>query len=68
MMSGTSLDGVDLAFSEYNFSSKWSFELKAAKTFPYSEGILESISIMQNVKTTFLKFKEEEIKYSTFIA
>jgi anhydro-N-acetylmuramic acid kinase len=36
-MSGTSLDGIDLAEIIYNFSeSKWNFEIITAETVPYS--------------------------------
>ena len=41
MMSGTSLDGVDLACSTYSYSaSKWRSELQAAKTYAYPKQIL----------------------------
>lgn len=35
LMSGTSLDGLDLAFCSYKLSDKWSFELKASRTYHY---------------------------------
>ncbi|MEM7036511.1 MAG: anhydro-N-acetylmuramic acid kinase, partial [Bacteroidota bacterium] len=38
LMSGTSLDGVDLAYCEFTEKEgAWSFELLAAETFPYDE-------------------------------
>jgi len=37
IMSGTSLDGVDLAFCEFEKSGEsWNFEIKTAETIPYS--------------------------------
>lgn len=37
-MSGTSLDGVDLAYCEFiQENKKWEFNLKSAKTIPYSQ-------------------------------
>lgn len=37
IMSGTSLDGIDIAFSKYSLSpeNQWSFELIVAETIPY---------------------------------
>jgi anhydro-N-acetylmuramic acid kinase len=35
LMSGTSLDGLDLAYSIYTFKDRWNFELIAAKTYHY---------------------------------
>ena len=37
LMSGTSLDGVDIAYCEFNFSGKWTFILKKAETIAYDE-------------------------------
>ena len=34
-MSGTSLDGIDIAFVTFKLSKKWSFDLKKFKTIPY---------------------------------
>lgn len=67
MMSGTSLDGVDLSFCEYYFKNKWNFNLIAAKTYPYQSNIIDSINAMQNPMTTFLNFKKEELTYTEFI-
>jgi anhydro-N-acetylmuramic acid kinase len=36
-MSGTSLDGVDIAFCEFRVATDWSFELLASETIPYEE-------------------------------
>ncbi len=36
-MSGTSLDGVDIALCEFTKTNKWNFELIYAQTFNYSE-------------------------------
>jgi len=35
-MSGTSLDGIDLAYAEFTFQKKWSFRILAASTYRYS--------------------------------
>jgi len=40
VMSGTSLDGLDLAFCEFRFEdSRWLYQLKIAKTIEYSNGL-----------------------------
>jgi len=38
VMSGTSLDGVDLVFVEFKFNGVWSFEIINAETVDYKEG------------------------------
>lgn len=35
LMSGTSLDGVDIAYCTFTFDNGWSFNLESAKTVPY---------------------------------
>ncbi len=37
LMSGTSLDGLDICFAEFRFDEKWEFEIKAAKCFGYDD-------------------------------
>lgn len=37
VMSGTSLDGVDLCLSSFQFETKWKFQISAAQTVKYSE-------------------------------
>jgi anhydro-N-acetylmuramic acid kinase len=38
LMSGSSLDGVDLACCVFNcINGKWAYQIEAAKTYPYSE-------------------------------
>ena len=37
VMSGTSLDGLDLAYVEFNFEDLWSFSIIKAETDDYSE-------------------------------
>lgn len=68
MMSGTSLDGVDLAFCVFTYQNKWTYTVEASKTYPYSQPIIDSIIIMQQPSTPFLKFKQEELNYSQYIS
>lgn len=37
VMSGTSLDGIDLACVYFEYNNKWNFEIKKTITVPYSE-------------------------------
>ena len=37
VMSGTSLDGLDLAYVEFDFENSWSFKIIKAETISYSE-------------------------------
>ncbi|WP_448519011.1 anhydro-N-acetylmuramic acid kinase [Rhodoflexus sp.] len=52
MMSGTSLDGLDLALVEFWQDSKWHFRLHAATTIPYSEEWKAILSDLEN-RTAF---------------
>lgn len=45
LMSGTSMDGVDIANSEFIYeNNKWLFEIKEAKTIPYDNNWLVRLS------------------------
>jgi anhydro-N-acetylmuramic acid kinase len=68
MMSGTSLDGVDLAFCHFVYRNSWEYTLIAAKTYPYPPEIIEHIHKMQQESTTFLAFKKLEILYSEHLS
>ena len=36
-MSGTSLDGIDVAYVNFTFSETWSYQITAAETIPYTQ-------------------------------
>ncbi len=43
-MSGTSLDGVDLAFCDFHRDIKWHFNIQCAETIPYNENWSDRLS------------------------
>lgn len=49
LMSGTSLDGLDVAYCEFNEKkSKWTYKIKYAKTFTYTEEYKNKIRQIEN--------------------
>ena len=50
LMSGSSLDGLDLVFAEYIESAgEWSYSIKAAACYPYSEDWIERLTNATNL-------------------
>ena len=54
VMSGTSLDGIDLALINFSLKDKWSFKIINAKTIAYSEEWLGKLK-------TLIKYSKEEL-------
>ena len=49
LMSGTSLDGLDIAYCHYQFlNNKWSYSIIKAETMPYSESWVEKLVSVEN--------------------
>jgi len=44
IMSGTSLDGLDIALCEFEFEKKWNFKIEKAKTIKYSDYWISQLS------------------------
>lgn len=65
LMSGTSLDGVDLVFSEISTGLKFEYEIIYAKTYPYSDLWLEKLksAFYSNKK----KLEELDIAYGKYL-
>ncbi|WP_026259921.1 anhydro-N-acetylmuramic acid kinase [Segetibacter koreensis] len=70
IMSGSSLDGLDIAFAEFEESrSKWSFEIKAASCKPYKQEWVEKLQNATNLSaydylllhTAYGKFIGEQV-------
>ncbi len=66
LMSGTSLDGVDLVFTEINFKDKVEFTILASETISYSEGWREKLSTAIHLEATALNELDHE--YTSFLA
>lgn len=50
IMSGSSLDGLDIAFAEFGESrSKWNFEIKAAQCKPYNKDWIQKLKNATNL-------------------
>ncbi|MCX6243355.1 MAG: anhydro-N-acetylmuramic acid kinase [Bacteroidetes bacterium] len=66
LMSGTSLDGVDIAFCNFIFDKgKWDYAIVTAETIPYSQEWKERLSTLEN-KTAF-EFALTDAEYGHFL-
>ena len=65
-MSGTSLDGIDVAYITFKFSKKWNFDLKKFKTFPYPLFWKEKLKSSVNIKPNELNSLDK--LYTEFLA
>ena len=60
-MSGTSLDGLDIAFCRFWKDKDWGFEILAAKTYKYNDTWREILTNILGVKKTYLETLDKEI-------
>jgi len=66
LMSGTSLDGVDIAFCKLAFENeKWSYEIVNAETIPYSGEWKKTLLSLE--KTTALRFQQINMEYGFYL-
>ena len=49
LMSGTSLDGLDIAFCEFEFKQRWRFNIREAQTFSYSSAWKKNLSTAHQI-------------------
>ena len=66
VMSGTSLDGIDIAYITFKFSKKWNFDLKKFKTFPYPISCKEKLKDSININSNELRSLDK--LYTEFLA
>lgn len=66
LMSGTSLDGVDLAYCKFEYQKKWQFEIRKAGTFSYPSEILMSLKRATSLSETEINDLDNQL--GTFYA
>lgn len=66
IMSGTSLDGIDLAICTFQKKKKWQFRIKRAKTLKYSNYWTRTLKNLHLKNKSFIE--EIDIKYAQFLA
>jgi len=66
VMSGTSLDGVDLVYVNFNYDTKWNFNITNAKTYTYEDKWIE---ILRDISSKdILSIKKIDKEYSKKLA
>jgi anhydro-N-acetylmuramic acid kinase len=66
VMSGTSLDGLDLAFIEFELNNYWSFRIVKAETIEYSEEWREILKTL--ISLSIENVQEIDEKYTLYLA
>ena len=65
-MSGTSLDGIDLAFVNFKFNGTWSFKIEQSQTVPYDLEWKSELAEAINYSDLDLEFLN--IRYTKYLA
>ena len=65
LMSGTSLDGLDIAYVEFELKEKWHFKLVKCETIPYTKEWRDQLSNLH--KQSSIKIQQKDIKYGLYI-
>src|SRR5437762_6147824 len=66
VMSGSSLDGLDIAFSEFQENrGKWNYEIKRADCYPYSKEWAEKLRIATSLSA--LEYQLLHVEYGHYI-
>ena len=66
VMSGTSLDGIDLCVSSFEFETSWKFQIQVAETVEYSEKWKYRLKTAIDLNATELENLNKE--YTQFLA
>ena len=64
-MSGTSLDGIDLAYVKFTKNNHWKFQILASKTIPYDKKWKNKLN--KAIHLTPVALKEIDIEYTDFL-
>lgn len=66
VMSGTSLDGIDIAYVTFEYQNKWHYNIECAQTIPYPEFWRQQL---EHLSTKSLeKIKDIDDAYTIFLA
>ena len=66
LMSGTSLDGVDIAFCNFNqWDEKWHYKIEHAETIEYSKDWINKLSNLENENA--FTFVETHVEYGHYL-
>lgn len=65
VMSGTSLDGIDIIYASYSFNSSWNFKIKYSETLKYTKNWKEVLRNLVHNSTEELQSVDE--KYSAYL-
>ncbi|MBQ0786049.1 MAG: anhydro-N-acetylmuramic acid kinase [Oceanihabitans sp.] len=66
VMSGTSLDGIDLAYITFNFDTTWKFKIECCNTISYSEEWLDILKHL--VGRSSEELQQIDINYTAHVA
>ncbi|TBN01298.1 anhydro-N-acetylmuramic acid kinase [Hyunsoonleella flava] len=66
IMSGTSLDGIDLVYTQFHFQHKWTFKILLSKTISYDNFWIEKLKSLVELSPDDLKKVDQE--YTRFLA
>ena len=61
IMSGTSLDGLDIVWSKLSFNKTWFYEILDGKTYEYSEGWKSELQNASRLKARDLVFLDNKL-------
>lgn len=65
-MSGTSLDGIDLAHVTFEFNDHWTFKIHRADTIPYSDIWLVKLSSL--IYLNLIDLKQIDFEYTVYVS
>ena len=66
LMSGTSIDGLDICYSKYTYNGSWSFEIINAETIPYEENWI--ITLKNAINLPPIELAHIDVKYTELVA
>ncbi len=66
VMSGTSLDGIDIIYASYGYNDNWKFEIHHSETIKYSKGW--KLTLSQLVGKSIEELQEIDSVYSEYLA